>query len=107
MKIYCSIIVTIFISNGVLAGNATGTIESVVVSDSSNSILFTVSAPIADTPRCNEAKRFAVALNKPGGMATFMTILEAKRERYNVAIEGTNTCSNEWKSEDIRNLELQ
>lgn len=89
-----------------LAGNATGNVASIYVADDSPTVLFTLTSAINDTPRCNEAQRFSIGLRKPGGMAAYMAILEAKKEGYEIRVEGLNTCTNEWKSEDIKNITL-
>lgn len=90
-----------------LAGTAVGKVTSVYVADGSSAILFKLDAPITDTPRCNEAKRFSISLIKPGGMASYRAILEAKREQYKVSVEGLNTCGNEWKSEDVKDIVIE
>jgi hypothetical protein len=87
-----------------LAGTATGKVTSIYVADGSNAVLFKLDATIEDTPRCNEAQRFSINLIKPGGMAAYRAILEAKRDGYEVSVEGLNTCGNEWKSEDIKQI---
>ena len=60
-----------------------------------------------DTPRCNENGRFALSLRKFGGMASYMALLEAKREKYEVRVEGLNTCGNHWKSEDVLDIQIR
>lgn len=88
------------------AGNSTGKISSIYVADDSDAVLFALSSPIERTPRCNEAERFSINIRKPGGMAAYQAILEAKSQGYEVSVEGLNTCVNEWKSEDIKNIVL-
>ncbi len=39
-------------------------------------------------------------------MATYTAILEAKKQGYKVTVEGLNTCANEWKSEDLKNIKI-
>ena len=94
-------------SDYAFAGNATGKIVSVFVANNSASILFTLDSQIIDTPNCNEAKRLSIDLRKPGGMATYMAILEAKKYGYEVRAEGLNTCINEWNSEDTKFITLK
>ena len=86
------------------AGTATGKITTIEVADDSIAVLFMLSSALEDTPRCNEAKRFAINLRKPGGVASYMALLEAKRKEYVISIEGLNTCGNEWKSEDVKRI---
>lgn len=97
----------ILISSGAtVAGSATGKVATIFVADNSSAVLFTLSSQIENTPRCNEEQRFSLDLSKPGGMAAYMALLEAKRESYEVRVAGLNTCANEWKSEDIKSLIL-
>ena len=101
------IIVSFFLlSNSAFAGNATGQISSIFVADDSTAVLFTLTSAIENTPRCNEGKRFSIELRKPGGMATYTAILEAKKQGFNVTVDGLNTCANEWKSEDLKNIKI-
>jgi len=88
------------------AGEASGLVSSIYIADDSASILFKLDADIKRTPRCNESGRFSLNLIKRGGMAAYMALLEAKREKYTVLVEGLNTCANHWKSEDILNIQL-
>ena len=90
-----------------LAGSATGKITSIFVANNSASVLFMLDSLINDTPNCNEAKRFSIDLRKPGGMAAYMAILEAKKYGFEVRTEGLNTCINEWNSEDIKFITLK
>jgi hypothetical protein len=99
--------VTLLYSGLSFAGSATGKVTTVFVADGSPSVLFVLNTQINNTPRCNEEGRFSLALNKPGGMAAYMAILEAKKQGYDVHVEGTNTCTNEWKSEDIKNITIK
>lgn len=98
--------VVMLYSSFALAGTATGKITTIFIADGSSAVLFKLDSRIQDTPRCNEAKRFSIELRKPGGTAAYMAILEAKREKYQVSVEGLNTCTNEWKSEDIKAIIL-
>lgn len=105
LKIVVSILMLSF-SNYVLSGSATGKVSSVLVSDNTLSVLFTLDTEIEDTPRCNERKKFSILLRKPGGAAAYTAILEAKKEGYEVHVEGLNSCSNDWKSEDLKSIEM-
>ena len=100
------LLTTLFFSNVVFSGNATGKITNIFVADNSFYVLFKLDSQINDTPRCNEKERFSISLRKPGGAAAYTAILEAKKEGYEVGVEGLNTCTNEWKSEDIKNIIL-
>ncbi|MBI3562348.1 MAG: hypothetical protein HY080_11615 [Gammaproteobacteria bacterium] len=95
------------LTSDALAGNAVGKITSITVADNSASILFKLDAPITDTPRCNETNRFSINLMKPGGMAAYIALLQAKQQNYRVTVTGLNTCSNEWMSEDSKNIILE
>lgn len=106
MQKLISIIIVMALPVTAPAGTATGKIADIFVSDNDTAVLFTLTASIDDTPRCNEGKRFSLNLRKPGGMAAYTAILEAKRNEYIVSVEGLNTCANEWKSEDIKNIVL-
>lgn len=77
------------------------------MADGSDAVPFVIAAPIDDSPRCNESGRFSISLRKPGGMAAFMALLEAKKQGYEVTVEGLNTCTNEWKAEDAKNIVLR
>ena len=96
----------VFCSGQVYAGSAVGKITNIHVADNSVYVLFMLDSDISNTPRCNEKGRFSISLRKPGGSAAYTAILEAKREGYQVRVEGLNTCSNDLRSEDIRNITL-
>jgi len=106
MKKLLVIAITFLVTGNALAGNVTAKIASILVADDATAVLFTLTLPINGTPRCNEGERFSVDIRKPGGMAVFTAILEAKKQGYEVTVEGLNTCVNEWKSEDIMNVML-
>jgi hypothetical protein len=89
-----------------MAGTATGRITTITVHNDQHAVLFQLDKPIAKTPRCNESQHFSIHLLKPGGMAAYMALLEAKQQGYTVLIEGMNNCSNEWKSEDVKSIIL-
>lgn len=91
-------------TGAVSAGTATGRVTAITVSNDEPAVLFQLDKPIEKTPRCNESQRFSVHLAKPGGMASYMALLEAKQQGYTVLIEGLNNCSNEWKSEDVKSI---
>lgn len=97
---------TLVYSSLVYSGEATGRITTILVADNSYSILFKLSSEINATPRCNEGNRFSISLRKPGGIAAYTAILEAKKEGYEVNVTGLNTCTNEWNSEDTKNIVL-
>ena len=88
----------------VSAGSAAGRVTAITVSNDDHAVLFQLDKPIEKTPRCNESQRFSVHLAKPGGMAAYMALLQAKQQGYTVLIEGLNNCSNEWKSEDVKSI---
>ena len=100
------LLISLALSNNAFSGNATGKITTIFVADNSFYVLFMLNSNINNTPRCNEEKRFSLSLQKPGGFAAYTAILEAKKEGYEVNVEGLNTCANEWKSEDIKNIKL-
>ena len=105
---YTLLTVLLFIfTNLSVAGEARGLVTSIQVADDSHAILFQLDGEIKGTPRCNESGRFALSLRKFGGMAGYMALLEAKREKYEVRVEGLNTCANHWKSEDVLDIQIR
>lgn len=106
MKSILVLVISFFLCSTAFAGNATGRVSSIHVADNSVVVLFSLSSEIEGSPRCNENRRFSIGINKPGGMAAYTALLEAKRQGYEVTVEGTNTCVNEWKTEDIKNILL-
>jgi len=101
------LLATLLFSISAFSGTSKGKITNIYVADNSFFVLFKLDSDIKDTPRCNEQKRFSISLGKPGGMAAYTAILEAKRNNYVVSVKGLNTCVNEWKSEDIKNIILE
>ena len=93
-------------SSTAFAGTAIGRVTSITVSNNSDTVLFQINKPIHNTPRCNATGQFALHLKKPGGMAAYMALLEAKKHSYTVLIDGMNNCSGNWQSEDIRTIKL-
>jgi hypothetical protein len=91
-------------AGAVMAGSAVGRVSTITVANDSYAVLFQLDNPIENTPSCNEAKRFSINLQKPGGMAAYMALLEAKQQGYTVLVEGLNNCSNDWKSEDAKTI---
>lgn len=106
MKNIITIFLSLFFCSVAYAGTATGKISSVYIADDSVAVLFTLTSAINGTPRCNERERFSINIRKLGGMAAYSAILEAKSQGYEVTVEGLNTCANEWKSEDVKNIIL-
>lgn len=106
MKQLLILFASLYFCNFAIAGNATGKISSIYVATDSNAVLFTLTSPIVRSPRCNERERFSINITKPGGLSAYNAILEAKSQGYTVTVEGLNTCISEWKSEDIKNIEL-
>lgn len=100
-------VLLLLFSEIISAGEATGHVTSIYVADDSTVVLFRLDSPIKDTPRCNESDRLSLNLRKRGGMAAYMALLEAKKEKYVVSVEGLNRCANHWKSEDILNIQLK
>lgn len=94
------------ISSSAFAGTAIGHITSIIVADNRDTVLFKLNTPIHNTPSCNETGQFALHLNMPGGMATYMALLAAKQHGYTVMVDGTRSCSGNWNSEDLRTLRL-
>ena len=66
-------------AGSVAAGTATGRVTTITVSNDNYAVLFQLDKPIDKTPRCNESQHFSVHLQKPGGMAAYMALLEAKQ----------------------------
>jgi len=88
------------------AGTALGHITLIKVANDYYAVLFQLDKPITGSPHCNESQQFSIHLQKPGGMATYMAVLQAKREGY-ILVEGLNHCSYERKSEDVSSVVLQ
>jgi len=97
----------IFYSGLAVCGSAKGQVSSITVADGLYAVLFALTSKIDDTPKCNEGQRFSINMAKPGGMVAYMAILEAKKQGYNVKVQGLNTCVAEWRSEDIENITLE
>ena len=95
-----------FITSTAYAGTAIGHVGAVIVANNHDTILFHMNTSIHNTPSCNETGQFAIHLDKPGGMATYMALLAAKEKGYTVMVDGMNSCSGNWKSEDLRTLRL-
>jgi hypothetical protein len=88
------------------AGSASGRVTSIFVANDSAVVLFKLDGELRDSPRCNESGRFAIQTAKKGGANVYRAILEAKARGYTVVVKGLNTCATNWKSEDVRNLEI-
>jgi hypothetical protein len=104
MKLCSIAVIAILVSSNALAGTATGKILTITVSNNTTVVLFSLTSPIDKTPKCNEEGRFSVELKKPGGMAFYKAILEAKKQDYQVTVNGLNTCG--WKSENVKDITL-
>jgi len=104
MKVLSIIIIAFVLASNALAGTASGNIASITVTNDSSVVLFSLTSPINKTPKCNEEGRFSIELRKPGGQTAYTAILEAKKQNYEVRVEGLNTC--QWKSEDVKSITL-
>lgn len=107
MKKLSLIFAALLYSGMAVCGSAKGQVSGIVVGNGLYAVMFTLTAKIDDTPKCNEAKRFAINMAKPGGMVAYMAILEAKKQGYDVTVRGLNTCVAEWRSEDIEDITLE
>ncbi len=92
--------------NADMASSVAGQVASISVANDNYAILYSLNNPIKDPPRCNESHRFSIHLKKSGGIASYMTLLEARQQGYTVTVVGLNHCSNEWKSEDVTTLTI-
>ncbi|MEJ2361750.1 MAG: hypothetical protein P8Z75_10035 [Gammaproteobacteria bacterium] len=99
-------LILIFTSSTAFAGTAIGHVTSIIVANNQDTVLFKVNTGIHNTPKCNETGQFAIHLDKPGGMATYMALLTAKQKGFTIMADGTRGCSGNWKSEDLRTLRL-
>lgn len=90
-----------------LAGSITGRVTSIFVANDSAVVLFKVDGAFRETPRCNESGYFAIHTAKKGGVNVYRAILEAKAQQYTVEVLGLNTCTTNWKAEDVRNIEIR
>ena len=104
MKILLFVVAVFMVSSNALAGTATGKIASITVTNDSNVVLFSLTSTINKTPKCNEDGRFSISLRKPGGMTAYTAILEAKKQGYDVTVNGLNTC--DWRSENVKDITL-
>jgi hypothetical protein len=104
MKILSFIVIAFLASANALAGTSTGKISSITVTNDSSVVLFSLTSPINKTPKCNEEGRFSIQLRKPGGMTAYTAILEAKKQDYEVTVNGLNTC--DWRSENVKDITL-
>jgi hypothetical protein len=90
-----------------LAGSASGRVTSIYTANDSAVVLFKLDGELHDSPRCNEKGRFAINTADRGGENVYRAILEAKARGYRVVVNGLNTCASNWKSEDVRNIEIR
>lgn len=95
------------LGSGAHAGTATGAIHEIHVANHVHTVAFSLNTPIKDTPRCNESNRFTFDLRKQGGDAMLQTLLVAKRDDFTVRVQGLNTCSLEWKAENVRDISIK
>lgn len=89
------------------AGTGTGKIDTIWVANNATFIMFSVTEPLEDSPRCNETNRFAINLLAPGGEAVYRSLLAAKEQGWSVKAMGLNTCRQHFKAEDLRELVVQ
>lgn len=94
-------------SAGLTAGSASGRITQIEITNHSAAVLFKLDVAIDRTPRCNESGRFAIDLRKAAGDAAYQALLLARKEGYVVRVEGLNTCSADWKSEDVNFITME
>jgi len=104
MRIFSFIVIALMVSSSTFAGTATGKISAITVTNDSTVVLFSLTSPINKTPKCNEDGRFSINLRKPGGMTAYAAILEAKKQSYDVTVNGLNTC--DWRSENVKDITL-
>lgn len=104
MKMLSIVVIAFMVSTNALAGTATGKISTITVANDSSVVYFTLTSPINKTPKCNEEGRFSIELRKPGGKTVYTAILQAKKQDYEVTVDGLNTC--QWKSEDVKDITL-
>lgn len=94
-------------TGAITAGTATGWITTITIASDNHAVLFQLDKPIDKTPRGNQSQCLSIHLLKPGGMASYMALLDAKQNGYTVLIESQNNCSNEWTSEDIKGITIE
>ncbi len=97
----------LFCSVAARAGDAVGFVGKISVGNESNVALFNLSGDNDEPPRCNETGRYSILLSTSGGQAAYEALLEAKRNKYIVSVEGTNGCKFFWKAEDVLNLTIE
>lgn len=93
--------------SAVQAGEAVGKVNSILLANNSNAVLFNLDTEIDGSPRCNKQERFAIDLRQAGGGALYAALLEAKSHGYTVAVTGLNTCSVQLESEGVKNIEFR
>lgn len=87
-----------------IAGGASGQIQNIWLANDAYAVFFDLSEPMEGTPRCNETKRFAIDLRRPGGEAAYRGLLRAKENGWTVDVSGLNTCRVHYQSEDLKQL---
>ncbi len=92
---------------GAHAGDAAGFVSQISVGNDSAVALFNLTGENDEVPRCNETNKYSILLNTAGGQAAYQALLEAKRNKYIVRVEGTNGCKFFWKAEDVLDLTVQ
>lgn len=90
----------------VYAGNASGKVSSIQLSNNSSTVLFSTGSVIDKTPRCNTLNLFAIDLKQAGGSAMYTLLLDARRYDYVISVTGLNTCSVYFEAEAVKTIVL-
>jgi hypothetical protein len=88
------------------AGTASGRVISVYAASDSSVVLLKLDGELHDSPNCNKNGQFAFNTSSMGGENIYRAVLEAKARGYTVMVKGLNTCAGNWKSEDLRTIEI-
>jgi hypothetical protein len=89
----------------VQAGDASGHINYIQLTNNSNAVLFSLNRNIEKTPNCNARKLFAIDLLQTGGNAMYQLLLEARRYGYLLNVSGLNTCAVHFEAEGVKSIE--
>lgn len=102
-----ALLVALCIPHVAFAGSGSGRVTSIFIANDTSVVLFKLDGPLEDSPGCNKGERFAIQTAGQGGRNLYRAVLEAKAHDYTIAVKGLNTCVYEWKSEDVKNIEIR
>jgi len=106
MKLFL-FLASLILSSASLAGDAKGKVTDLRASNTSNSVIFTVSAEIEDPASCNKWQMFGINLGTSGGQAVFELVKYAFLNELEVEVNGLGTCVAHWRSEDVKDVAIR